>query len=418
MRTRGEGTVYFDKSRPEGFQYVAENYVDGRRIRTLGKSNLDAKTKMKAKLKALEAGNVPASKMTVGELLDKYVTSAVPNRTGKGRSITTGTIARHEWAAERLKGALVKGVLFETIPLTKLTAFHVDDALDYLAIPQKPKKGKKSTPSALGLESLRRVRNTLSLALDWALKRNLVGSNVAKSAEMPTTARLPKGKKALTFEQAQRLADVLQQSDEGVVFYLMLGFGLRWQEAAGLAVDAVCADGTVKVWRTIRRDVVKVKTGDDSARKGQLVLVEGTKTSKSVRTLRLSPEAVAVLAGHMERNTERRRLALERHGVELLFTDKHGGLLDPANSRRLLRRFSQQADVFFDEGNGKRRAPTPHELRHTAGDLYLRAKAPPMAVSDLLGHTDERMLRRTYRHLTVVDARTAAADFWWLTSAS
>ena len=96
-------------------------------------------------------------------------------------------IASHDWAIRILTHEL------GGIKLQALTVDDVEAALARRTIPTDeqptPRKGRgRAATSALSRNSLIKLRSTLSQALTWAQRRDLVTRNVAALAELPTGA--------------------------------------------------------------------------------------------------------------------------------------------------------------------------------------------------------------------------------------
>ena len=88
---------------------------------------------------------------------------------------------------------------------------------------------------------------------------------------------------------------------------------------------------------------------------------------------------------------------------DLTFPTTLGTLTDPHNFRRSFRRIVEKAGI---SGSW-----TTNEMRHTCVSLLYEAEVPLERIADQAGHTDTRMIERTYRHrLAAVDAAVAPMD--------
>ncbi len=130
---------------------------------------------------------------------------------------------------------------------------------------------------------------------------------------------------------------------------------------------------------------------------GELILGE-TKTEASNRPLRITQPVKDALKRHKARQRDERRYAESWTDLDLIFPTSNGTLMDRHNYRRTLRRIVEKAEIGGSW--------TSHELRHTAISLLCDAGIPLEQVADQVGHTDIRMIQRTYRHRlgTPVDA--------------
>ena len=114
-----------------------------------------------------------------------------------------------------------------------------------------PRKGRgRAATSALSRNSLIKLRSTLSQALTWAQRRDLVTRNVAALAELPTGAITQRTGKSLSVEQARQLLAAAAGTELEAMWTLMLYLGLRPGEAAGLSWNDIdFANGTIHIWR-------------------------------------------------------------------------------------------------------------------------------------------------------------------------
>jgi len=90
-------------------------------------------------------------------------------------------------------------------------------------------------------------------------------------------------------------------------------------------------------------------------------------------------------------------------GLDLVFANELGGLVDPANLRRSLTTLCDSAGV---------ERITPYELRHTAVSLLSDGGVPIEQLADLAGHKDARTTMVVYRHQInpVVDRGSSIAE--------
>jgi integrase len=181
---------------------------------------------------------------TVAELLELWRTKALPNR-----DLSPARIASHDWAIR---------ILTHELGTIKLQALKVDDveaALARRTIPADeqptPRKGRgRTATSALSRNSLIKLRSTLSQALTWAQRRDLVTRNVAILAELPTGATTQRTGKSLTVEQVRQLLAAAAGTELEAMWTLMLYLGLRPGEAAGLSWNDIdFTHGTIHIWR-------------------------------------------------------------------------------------------------------------------------------------------------------------------------
>jgi integrase len=146
--------------------------------------------------------------------------------------------------------------------------------------------------------------------------------------------------------------------------------GLRSQEAAGL------------YWDDWSRSTLRVTR----ARKAATTELDDLKTIGSIRDIPLS-EQVNKLLRQQYRYLE--SVGLPNKGQTLMFPDSTGGVIDPHNFRRALRKIARDAGIKQDV--------TPHMFRHSAATGNLREK-PLAEVSALLGHANKKTTLDIYVH--------------------
>jgi integrase len=352
---------------------------------------VSAKTKTEARrkldeLRRLADGGQPITPgtMTLAELLDMWQTKALPNR-----RLSASRLAGHRWAIAILTDEL------GTVKVRNLTADEIEAAFvrraDGTPTPKRPGRGR--TPGApLSRSSLIKLRSTLSQALAWAQRRELITRNVAAHAELPATDPKVKSGKSMTVAQAQQFMAAAAGTDLEGMWAVMLYLGLRPGEAAGLCWDDIDTE----------RQIIHVWRARKAAEKGKAVIGE-TKTSGSVRSLDTPAHVLAVLEQQRQRQSAQEMLAGSEwfNPDQLVFTSPTGKPTDP---KAVAKEFARVVEASGIEGEW-----TPNLLRHTAASLMAHAGIPIEHVADQLGHTDLRMLQQHYRHRIKPTINGAAA---------
>lgn len=166
-----------------------------------------------------------------------------------------------------------------------------------------------------------------------------------------------------------------------IAYYLTLNLGLRLGELRGLqwgdVVDLKDRDGRLLPHLHVQRQAV-----DDRSRP---TLTSRLKTRTSDRFIPLPGSTVALL--------EDWRIAQEAaagYRPELIVTTAAGSSPTTGLLRREFYKLCKVAEV---------RRVKLHELRHTAGSLWLESGVPLVRVSRWLGHSDTRITERVYIHL-------------------
>ena len=250
----------------------------------------------------------------------------------------------------------------------------------------------------LSPQTQNQARKVLSKALRRAQQEGIVTRNAASLADAP---RLPRAEaRSMTKDQAAALLRALDGKRMGVAYILQLALGLRRGEVLGLTWEHLDLDGEPPVAR-IRR---QLRRFDD----GGLVLAD-LKTPQSRRDLVIpTPLLPALRAWRSTQAAERLATGPAwRDTAGLVFTTLVGTPVDPANYRHRLATITAKADL------GRW---TTHELRHSAGSFLFAAGVPMKLISQMLGHSSERVTSDVYVH-TAEGARTqvaaAMADALW-----
>jgi integrase len=213
--------------------------------------------------------------------------------------------------------------------------------------------------------SVRKAQGVLSGILGLAVRDRRLAVNPALGVALPPMQE--KRRRYLTAEQLEALAEA---AGPGRVAVLVLGYcGLRWSELAALRV---------RHFDLLRRRVLieEAVTEIDGSR-----LVWGTPKSHGRRSVPLPRFLVDELA----------RTVVTRPAEELAFPSPQGAVLRNRNARSSW--FDAAARAIGEPGL------TPHELRHTAASLAIKAGANVKAVQRMLGHASAAMTLDRYADL-------------------
>jgi integrase len=371
-RLNGEGSIFYEKSRDRWVGKIT--LEDGSRRKVTARTSEQVMARLDA-LKAQVATGLPiGDNLTVGELLDRWITDVVPAR---DRVKSTNTVANYRWAIEKhLAPALGKK------QLRKLTTDDVERLLRRLAT--EGLVDRDGTRRPMARNSVSRVRSVLVAALDWACARDLVGRNVARLAAVPASARPKAEGRSLTPEEGQRLLTAARGHRLEALFVTGLLLGLRPGELCGLSWDDVdLATGTLQVRRALKRE--------RDAEGRQVLRLGEPKTPRSRRGLDLPRPVAEALRSHRTRQlTERVLAGPSWHDERLVFCTAVGTPIDPSNLRSYTSALTKAAGL----GHW-----TPYELRHSAVSLLSAAGVPLEQIADVAGHDGTRMTAGVYRHL-------------------
>jgi integrase len=136
-----------------------------------------------------------------------------------------------------------------------------------------------------------------------------------------------------------------------------------------------------------------------------LVLAD-LKTEGSERTIPISPEVVAFLRAWKVQQAKERLAAGElwQNDDDLVFTTPQGRPCDPDNFGHKLGKITKAAGL----GHW-----TTHELRHSAGTLMFAMGKEVRYITEILGHSSDRVTRDVYLHPQVegkADALNALSE--------
>ncbi len=358
----GSGSVYQEGVRSgKSGRWVAQIKVDDKYRRTYHPSEAKAKRALRTMLAGLEQGDVIADgNMTLGELLERWRTKVLP-----AQNLSPATRDNYHWATN---------VLIDDLGSTRLRKLNADLV-----------EAAFETRAAAGMHqsSFIKIRSVLGRALDYAQRRGLVTSNIARIVELPAEAERTEEGRAMTPEQARALLAHTAGHPLHAYWAIMLYLGLRPGETAGLTwPDIDLTNNVLHVRRSLKIEQKK------------LVVDERLKTTRSRRSLDIPTPLADILREHRQRQDDQRNAAgstwSTEHG-QLVFTTANGTAHHPRNIARTLTAATQKL------GYGHWH---PHELRHTAASLMSEAGIPIETIADQLGHDGTRMTLLIYRHAT------------------
>ncbi|MGH3514426.1 MAG: tyrosine-type recombinase/integrase [Pseudonocardiaceae bacterium] len=247
------------------------------------------------------------------------------------------------------------------------------------------------TPTRYGraraASTLHRIRATLRVALNAAMRRGLIGANPARYLELPpasrpravvwTPARVAHWRATgehptvavWTAHQTAQFLHHIRQHRLYPLFRLITLVGLRRGEACALRwCDLDLQHRALLVSRQLQHHG------------GELALCE-TKTTGSVRAIALDRLTVTVLRRHHTST------ALEGHRGGFVFTNLRGDPIKPDRLGELFHRLVREADL----------PPIRlHDLRHGAASLSLAAGNDLKTVQTMLGHSSIVLTADTY----------------------
>ena len=325
----------------------------------------DAERALTEALRLRDQGiDIAPSRITVAEYLERWTTDYAE------ASVAPSTLARYRHICRRL-GELVGGVRLQA-----LRPAHIQAAYSQL-------RARGLAPRTI-LHHHRVLKEALRHAVGW----QLLERNPADAVTAPRAERVEM--RSLDADEVGRLLDGCRDDDMRRLVFTAVSTGLRLGELLGLRWSDVDLKARAA---TIRR------TAQYLGQEG--VQLRSPKTSRSRRTVSLSPATVSVLREHRAAQNERRLLMGPAYVDEdAVFCAPDGRLVPPysisGRFRRLVRRIGLGSLRF-------------HDLRHTSATLALQAGIPAQVVSRRLGHASVAFTLDTYAHV-LPDQQREAAD--------
>jgi integrase len=266
------------------------------------------------------------------------------------------------------------------VRLDQLRVTHVSRMFDVILT------GNSGRDRPVGPVTLHRIRATLRAALNGAIRRRLINTNVAALVELPEATRPTV--RVWSPGHAGRFLDRIGDDRLAPLYHLVIVSGLRRGEVCGLRWEDVDLDtGTLRVSQQLVSVAGKVQAGEP-------------KTAHGARVVALDPGTVSVLRDHRRRQLEDRlRWGDAWTDSGLVFTRADGSRLDPSYVTRHFGRLVRAADLPVIR---------LHDLRHTSASIGLAAGESLKEISDRLGHSSITITANTYAHVSPALARESA----------
>ncbi len=368
-RVKGEGTV---RDHASGLKEVRLYIPPRLRHKTNGKSHKSfyAKTAKEAIAKRekfredLESGYSTESRnLTIAEYLERWLSGPLKRR------ISVRTLEDYRASAEKhLIPPAPHGI--GDARLSEVTAQDLDDLYE------------RKLSAGVGSRSVRYAHQTISAALQNAVKKRVIPYNPARDADAPPVARVSE-RETLSWSELERFFASAAGDRFEHLFTVAALTGARPGELLALKwEDLALQDGAGTM--TIRRSLATTK-------KHGLVPRETTKTRRS-RPVSLMPEVVAAF------RTQRVKQAEELLRSRGLVRDE--GLIFPNTQGRHMNGNCLNWRHFKP---ALRRAGLPdavrlYDLRHTFATLWIESGEDLTVLSRILGHTTIKLTADIYVH--------------------
>lgn len=374
-RGHGEGSIYKRKDDTWAgvSRYVDTETGEPKKHFVYGKTRKEVVVKKDAWEEEYRKGVLPTkAKMTVGQWVDTWLETYAKNR------VRQNTFEGYQ--------RVVNGHLKPSIGSFILKDLRPEQVQKMLN--QKLAAGNIRTGGPLGSRQVEYIYVVLHMALEQAVKNQLVSRNVCDAVDKPK-----KEKKEFipwTTEQTNHFLNSVKESRLFPLYMVAWGTGLRRSEILGLKWDDIdFKKGTL----TVRRSLVRIKGGYKFGE---------PKTKKSKRTLPLpdqvtqelknwkskqAKEKMAWNAIHKDVEADQRP---EYNAMSLVFCNELGDAINPEFISRQFKRDLKKAnlpEIRF------------HDLRHGHATMLLELGEDIKVISDRLGHSTIILTADTYSHV-------------------
>jgi integrase len=359
-RGRGEGGVF---QRADGLWVgtLSLGYnAEGKRLRktVYGATKKEAQDALrKLQNDAANGVDLTVEKLTLSEWLTRWLSSVKP------------TVEPNTYRFYEVMVRLHITPHLGHVQLSKLAAVHV--------------QGLYATLAAAGVSSTmqRKAGLTLTVALNEAVRLDMIPGNVAEKVRKPKAAKTEI--EVFDPEEVGRFLKAARESRHYPFYLTALDSGARPGELLALQWEDVDFEGG---FLSITKSLEEING---------VVRVKATKTAKGRRRIDLSADTLAVLAEHRKAALAAGRIAAP------VFHNIEGGYLLQCN---LLKR-------SFKSILAKAGLPSVglYTLRHTCATLLLLADVPAKVVSERLGHANIAITLDTYSHVLPTMQKRAAS---------
>jgi len=316
----------------------------------------DAERKLRDLLYQLDIGEfVKPTKITVSEYLQSWLDDY-------------GRAKLSPRSLERYAGIVQKYFLpeFGNVRLVQLRPEHLQD--HYTAMLDK----------GLSARTIRYHQAVIHKALETAVKRKLLGRNVADAVDLPRVRH--REMNAWTGSEAGYFLKVAKDTPYYALFFTALYTGMRRSELLGLK------------WQDIDfvYSRISIKRGLHHLKSGKYIFTE-LKSETSRRKIGLPPPLNLILKEYREKQRlERMMSGQPLTDNDLVFSTPEGEPLRPNTITRAWQNLAKKCGLKMIRF---------HDARHTFATLMLEFGVHPKVVSLGLGHAGIQITLDTYSHL-------------------
>jgi integrase len=266
----------------------------------------------------------------------------------------------------------VNNHIIPSIGNIKLSELQVDDVdILYLSLGEDDK--------GLSPATIRYVHRVLSGGLDYAVRKNLISSNVAKLADRPSVKRFQGY--VYSIDELNKLLDLTNDTEMEVIIALAGFMGLRRGEVLGLHWGDVHFE---EKYIQVKYQVIPVKGG---------IEITKPKSEKSIRKVPMTDNVLEILRRYRVKKIEAKlRQGSEYIEKDLVVSKMNGDLLSPSTVFNMFKRLlkdNNMPDTRF------------HDLRHAYCSMLINEvdDIELKTISEIMGHSNIAVTAEVYAHL-------------------
>lgn len=347
------------RKKDNGWSYTVSLGLDPKTNKYKQKSKGGFKTKKECQMAMTEMENkinkgeyFEESKLTLENYLGNWLENIKHN-------ISEGTYVFYKDIVDR-----VLDPALGNIPIEKLKTMQIQSFLTGILNKQ-----------TLSNTTVRHYYNVLNIALNQALKWQVIQSNPCAAVEPPKKQKKELG--VLKPDEVELLLNYVNNSEYKIMYMpliLALTCGMRRGEILGLQWDDVdLENGLLK----IKHNLVKVGTS---------YKLTTPKTDSSVRTIALLPTTLKILKEYKEN----RKVIRINKDLDYVCCWEDGSPIKPDYPSHTLKVLLERCNLPHVRF---------HDLRHTHATLLLMQNVNVKVVSERLGHSKIDMTLDTYSHV-------------------
>lgn len=234
----------------------------------------------------------------------------------------------------------------------------------------------KLNDSTLSNTTVRHYYNVLNIALNQAVKWQVIQSNPCMAVEAPKVSKAQLG--ILKADEVEKLLNYTKESEFKVMYIpllLAVTCGMRRGEVLGLQ------------WNDIDFDSGILRVKHNYTKVGKENKMVTPKTDLSIRTIALLPTTLSELKQYKD---NKKVIKLKKDDYDYVCCWPDGSPLKPDYASHTLRKLLKKCNLPLVRF---------HDLRHTHATLLLMEGVNVKVVSERLGHSKVDMTLDTYTHV-------------------